>query len=425
MAQRQVVVTALVAFLLGSAAGFWFGKRTDTAAQAVSAAAPVSAAKGAREVLFWRDPMRPEVHFDKGGRSPFMDMELVPVYADEAAADTAGLVQLTAAVEQRAAMRVASATRGSLRGSVNLFGTVVPDERTSAVVQARADGYVRKLLVRTPYASIRAGEPMVEVVIPSWSSAFREYLTLRATAGVDMAVKKGARDRLTQVGISNDLIEQIEQADRFDGTITLHAPRAGVVTEIGVTEGSAFAPGTVLFRVNGQDTVWVNAQVPESQTAGLAAGAKVTARFAALPGQEVPGRVDAVLPDVDRISRTRTLRIVLGNPDHRLVPGMSLTAQVEASTVADAVVVPAEAIIRTGSGNRVVVALGGSRYQVQPVTTGLESGVLTQVVDGLAVGQSVVVSGQFLIDAEAEMRGSTAHAGSDSAGGAAAGSAGH
>ena len=404
---RSSIVAVVAAAALGVLIGFYLARSHPAGADRVGAPAPALATDG-RRILYWRDPMRPEVKFDHPGKSPFMDMELEPVYAPSSVPSNVSsnsVLQLDGQVVQNTSVRTEAAVLGHLQSEIRAFGSVVADERLRAVVQARADGYVRRLAVRVPSTSVKAGEPLVEVVFPIWSAAFREYLLVRHNAGLDAAVKSGARDRLVQLGIPPELITDVENSNSWDGTITLRAPRAGTVTQIPVVDGSALTNGTVLFQIVGLDSVWLMAEVPESRAAALGAGMPVTARVPASSGSVITGQVAAVLDTVDPVSRERGVRVILPNSKHALVPGMSGSVTFTATSATQHVLIPEEAIVSDGRDNRVFVALGQGRFEIRQVQLGAAGGGKAEVLTGLSQGEAVVTSGQFLLDAEADLEG--------------------
>jgi Cu(I)/Ag(I) efflux system membrane fusion protein len=182
----------------------------------------------------------------------------------------------------------------------------------------------------------------------------------------------------------------------------------GVISELNAREGMTVMSGAPLFRINGLSTVWVNAEIPESQASLVRPGIAVEARAPALPGTVVKGRVSTLLPDVNPTTRTLKARIELANPGNRLVPGMFVTVSFAPESRQEALTVPTEAVIRTGTRSVVIVAQEQGKFSVVDVEVGMESGGQSEIRKGLQAGQKVVVSGQFLLDSEANLRGSAA-----------------
>ena len=388
------------AFALGGVATYLVMHRR--AGEPVSA---MSATTPEKKALYWYDPMVPAQHFDHPGKSPFMDMQLVPKYTDEAAGP--GVVQVDSRQVQNLGVRTAQAMRGALKASARVTGTVAFDERAVTVVQARVAGIVERLEVRAPLSPVTQGQPLLTLIAPDWTAAQEEYLALRRTHsdGLD-DVRTAARGRLLLLGMTQAQIRAVEQTGRAQTRITVAAPQAGVVGELSVREGATVMAGAPLLRINGLDTVWVNAAIPEAQIGRVGTDAAVDAQLPAFPSEHFSGHIEALLADVDAVTRTQTARIVLKNPQHRLAPGMFAQLTIERAKAAnEQVLVPTEAIIATGTRDVVIVADGKGRFRAQEVRIGDEADGKTQVLEGLNEGDAVVLSGQFLIDSEASLTG--------------------
>ncbi|MEX0735253.1 MAG: efflux RND transporter periplasmic adaptor subunit [Steroidobacteraceae bacterium] len=381
-------------FALGAGGGYWWAHRAPPQDQPVS---------GEREVLYWHDPMKPDVKFDKPGKSPFMDMELVPVYADEADGDAD--VQVSANVVQNLGIRFGKVEKATLSARLQAVGSVAFDEGLLELVQARVDGYVTRLHVKAPLVLVRRGQPLAAIVAPQWLAAQQEYLVLLdARSPSAQSIREAARRRLVVLGVPEAAIRAIETKRATDASTTIYAPIDGAVTELGVREGAAFMPGATLFRINGLSTVWVNAQIPEAHVSTIPAGSTAEVRATAWPGPTFKGQVIALLPDLDRQTRTLTARVAIENPGRKLAPGMYVTLDFTGPPGEPQLVVASEAVIATGERSVVIVAREGGGFDVANVTVGAEQDGRTVILSGLSEGQSVVVSGQFLIDSEASLK---------------------
>ena len=357
-----------------------------------------------KKILYYHDPMVPASKFDKPAKSPFMDMMMSPVYAD--GDSDQGNVTVSPRIQQNLGVRTALVTEGTLSPQVSAVGSIAFNERDQAVVQARATGYVERLYVRATLDRVAKGQPLVDLYVPDWIAAQEEFLSVRRMQGTDLAaLVDGARQRMRQVGMSDDQIRLVEKTGRTQPRISLVAPIGGVLVELTVREGMTVMPGATLFRISGLSTVWANAEVPESQSALLRPGAKVQARSAAAPGTVFNGTVQAIVPEVNTTTRTLKARIELANPGSRLVPGMFVQMQFMDMRPEKALLVPTEAVIQTGKRAVVMVAEANGRFRPVDVEAGIESGGQTEIKRGLQAGQRVVVSSQFLIDSEASLRG--------------------
>ncbi len=368
-----------------------------------------------RRILFYHDPMVPGKRFEAPGKSPFMDMMLVPAYAGAEGADS-GTVTVSARIQQSLGLRTAPVMEGALSPQVAAVGSIAFNERDQAVVQARSMGYVERLHVRATLDRVAKGQPLAELYVPDWVAAQEEFLSVRRMQGTELEpLVDGARQRMRQIGMSEEHIREVETAGRTLARLTIVAPLAGVVTELMAREGTTVMTGTTLFRINGLSTVWAHAEVPESQAALLRVGNKVRATSPAVPGVTFEGRVQAILPEVDPQTRTLKARMELANPDGRLVPGMFAQMNFVEMHEATAVLIPSEAVIQTGRRTVVMLAEEGGRFRPVDVEIGIESGDRTEIRRGLRAGQRVVLSGQFLIDSESSLKGLEARLNSEAA----------
>ncbi|WP_374582360.1 efflux RND transporter periplasmic adaptor subunit [Pseudoduganella sp.] len=367
-------------------------------------AAPAPATRDARQPLYWHDPMVPGQRFDKPGKSPYMDMQLVPVYAEEGA--DSGTVRISPRVQQNLGVRTAVVASAPLQLALTAVGNVAFNEADVAVVQARASGFVERVLVRTTLEPVRRGQPLAEVTMPDWVAAQEEFLAVRRMPGAGGGLLEAARQRMLLAGMSEQQVRQVESGGRVLARQVLLAPAGGVVTELAAREGMAVAAGTPLYRINGLDTVWVMAELPENLAPQVAPGNTVLARAAALPGLELHGKVAAILPQVDSATRTVRARIELANPGRRLAPGMFVNLSFAAPQRAPALLVPSEAVIRTGTRSVVMLEQEPGKFVPVQVELGQEAGGQVEVRSGLQPGQKVAVSGQFLLDSEASLKAS-------------------
>ncbi|WP_373997034.1 efflux RND transporter periplasmic adaptor subunit [Duganella vulcania] len=354
--------------------------------------------------------MVPGQKFDKPGKSPYMDMQLVPVYGGADGDD--GSVTISPRVQQNLGVRTALVTSGRLPSGVVAVGNVAYNERDVALVQARSSGFIERLYVRAPLDPVRKGQPLAELYVPDWIAAQEEYLAARRMQGGDTAsLVDGARQRMRLAGMSDAQIQLVESSGKVHPRVTITAPARGVVAELGAREGMTVAPGALLFRINGLSTVWVNAEVPESVAARVRPGDAAEARAQALPGSVFKGKVGAVLPEVNAATRTLKARIELANPGGQLVPGMYASVTFGSSRGADVLLVPSEAVIQTGTRSVVLLAQDGGKFQPVDVEPGAEGNGMTEIRKGLAAGQKIVLSGQFLLDSEASLKGTATRMG--------------
>jgi membrane fusion protein, copper/silver efflux system len=365
--------------------------------------------------------MAPGQKFDKPGKSPFMDMQLVPMYADEAGAGSgdSSKVSISPRVQQNLGIRTAEVKEGSLATAVEAVGSVAYNERAVAVVQARSNGFVERLFVRAPLDTVRKHQALAELYVPEWVAAQEEYLAAKRVAGSELGERmqgllEGARQRMRLAGMTEAQIRLVESSGSVQARLALTAPISGVVTELGAREGMTVMAGAALFRINGLSTVWIHAEVPENLAAQVRPGNAVEVRTQVFPGTTFKGRVSAILPEVATATRTLKVRIEVGNPGGRLVPGMFATIDFASRASREMLLVPSEAVIQTGERSVVMIAQGEGRFAPVDVEAGMQAGGQTEIRAGLDAGQKVVVSGQFLIDSEASLKGTTQRMGASS-----------
>ncbi len=356
-------------------------------------------------VQYYHDPMVPGRKFDSPGKSPFMDMMLVPAYSGADSADNSS-VKVSPRIQQNLGIRTAAVAMGMLAPEIGASGSVQWNERERVVIQSRAMGYVEKLNVTATLDSVKQGQTLLTVYVPDWIAAQEEFLSLQKMKGENLQpLVDAARQRMLQVGMSNAQIRQVEQSGRTQPRVAIVAPRSGVITELMVREGMTVQPGMTLVEINGLSTVWVQAEVPEGQAVYVRPGVNVVAKAQAVPGRSFEGTVQAVLPQLNSNTRTVLARIVLKNPEQKLLPGMFVQTRFMDSSRPETLIVPSEAVIQTGRRAVVMLANEEGRFTPVEIKTGIEFDGKTEVLEGLQPGQEVVLSGQFLIDSEASLRG--------------------
>jgi len=396
MNTRNLGIAAVVvamALTLTAWLAYRAGQRSDPAIE--------STAKAERDVLYWFDPMVPDKRFDKPGKSPFMDMQLVPRYAD--AVPTSG-VKVAAAAVQSLGLRSQVIVPSQLAGQVTASAAITWDLRREARLDTAVDAQVVRLWIKAPYESIVAGAPLAALEAPAWASAIAEYLALRdADSAEARALAGDARRRLQRLGLAEADIRAAERGGQRTAQVIVHAPISGVITELPVREGQWLRPGELLARINPLASVWLEAALPQAQAAQVAAGGNVSIAIDALGGTLRKGEIEQVLPQIDPRSRSQTVRIVLDNRDGALVPGQFARVTLQLPPGEPALWVPDEALILTGAQARLALDEGEGRYRIAVVGTGRRAQGHTEIRSGLKAGERVVLSGQFLLDSEASV----------------------
>jgi Cu(I)/Ag(I) efflux system membrane fusion protein len=400
--RARLAAGAAAIALVGVGAGYGLAHLSKSAAP-TAMAAPEKA-----KPLYWYDPMKPDQHFDKPGKSPFMDMQLAPRYPEAGSAgggpdsSATGGVRIDPAAAQSLGVRLATVERGAFAQTLDATGVLDFNQRQVAIVQARAAGFVQRVYARAPGDVVAAGAPIADLLIPSWGGAQAEYLAVRKTG--DTALEAAARQRLRLLGMSDDLVAAVARDGRPRMVVTISTPQGGAIQTLDVRQGMTVAMGQTLAQVAGLSTVWLNAAVPEAQAGLVHVGGTAQAELAAFPAETFAGRMTAILPTTQADSRTLTVRVELQNRGGRLRPGMFATLHL-GGEARPALFVPSEAVIRTGRRAVVMLAGDAGRYQPVEVRLGREDGDRTEILAGLNEGQKVVASSQFLIDSEASLAG--------------------
>jgi membrane fusion protein, copper/silver efflux system len=368
--------------------------------QGGASASGAAGASAESKPQYWYDPMHPAEHFDKPGKSPFMDMQLVPRYAKDA---TPGSIAVDSRVVQNLGLRLASVEEGSFARVVDTVGSVGVDEHRIEAVQVRQSGWIERLDVRAAGDSVRRGQLLAGVYSPDLLATQQELLI--ALGSNDPELVEAARRRLALFGLSAVQIARVEKTQQVEKTVDYYAPFDGYVMDLGARQGAEVQPGTTLFQLADLNSVWITAEVPETQAAWLKPGDRAEVEVPALPGERFEGQVDYLYPELTQATRTLKVRVVVKNPHKHLRPGMFAAAHFHSMTQDHALTVPSESVIKTGMRSFVIVAHDDTHFRPTRVRIGAEQGGRSEILEGLTLGQNVVSSGQFLIDSEANLRG--------------------
>ena len=381
----------------------------NSTSMGIKSAAPVGVMQdnSGKVVKYWYDPMVPTQKFDKPGKSPFMDMQLAPKYA-ESDGENAG-VAISSQTQHNLGIRLAKVEKHDFGDKLSAVGRIQPDEGKLYVVQTRIPGFVERLLVRAMGDQVSKGQKVAEMYAPELLAAQQEYLALNVyekdTASKGQAssgLAQAARSRLKLLGMTEGEMTAITQSGKPSPRFGIYAPASGVLTELNVREGGQLMPGTSLMQITDLSKVWLIADVPEQDASKLKLGNAAVVRLQGL-ADPIKGKVSYIYPSLDATTRSLQVRVELPNKSGRLRP--SMYANVEFSGESHhALSVPSEAVIATGTRKVVIIKLKNGFHPVD-VTTGQENDSATEILQGLAAGDEVVASGQFLIDSEASLSG--------------------
>jgi Cu(I)/Ag(I) efflux system membrane fusion protein len=408
---QKLIVRAVAAVFAAAAlvgAGYVAGSHraaTGTPMASATAATPSAAGdkidpKTGRNVLYWHDPMVPNQHFDKPGKSPFMNMELQPVFVDEGSSSG---IKVDSTLQQNLGIRYATVVRQDASESFDAIGTTQFDESMADVVQLRVTGYIDHLYASAPMQRVVKGGPIASLFVPDWLAPQEEYLALKR-GGMDAGLLAAARARMRALSIPDGLIASLERTGKAQTHVTLFAQQAGVLTELNVRDGAMVSPGQTLAKIAGLSKLWLIVEIPESLALQVRPGMMVDATFAGDASQHFSGHIREILPGISPDSRTLQARLEIDNAGLKLTPGMLMRARVSGAKPVSRLLVPSEAVITTGKRSIVIVRNSDGRLQPVQVVIGHDSGDGTEVTSGLTEGQQVVASGQFLIDSEASLR---------------------
>lgn len=358
-----------------------------------------SAATDEKKILYWVAPMDPNYRRDEPGKSP-MGMDLVPVYADGGGVG----VKISPSVENNLGVRTVSVERGQLWRRIDTVGYVDFNENNISHIHLRTKGWIDKLLVKSEGERVKKGQKLFEVYSPELIAAQEEYLqALRMSNKVLVA---SSDERLQALGVPDRVIRQLRKTRRAQQTVPVYAPQDGIIAALNVREGMYVEPMREVMALADLASVWLLAEVFESQSAWVKEGQPAEVRLSYHPGRQWEGTVDYIYPSLNPKTRTLKVRLSFENPDETLKPNMFATVTIYAGAKKDLIIIPREALIRAGAEERVIIAKGEGRYEPRIVTAGIESGDHVAIMAGLKDGEKVVTSGQFLIDSEASLKAS-------------------
>ncbi len=416
--KMNTIMIAVVALAAGLGGGYWWAGMQH-GIPVNTADVPASAPTG-KKPLFYRSPMNPSVTSPVPAKDD-MGMDYIPVFADQSDDNTPkGTVRIDAVTIQDIGVRTAKAVRRNLSREVRAAGRVTFDEEHLALLHPKIEGWIENLRVDKTGERIRRDDILLGIYSPQLVSSEQEYLL--ALKNADMLAKspfadirqgakdlvQAARDRLRLFDVPEHQIKELEQTGKVHKTLHIHSPFDGVVIKVGAREGQYVTPKTELFSIADLSVVWVYADIFESDLPWIKEGDQAEIRVAAVPGREFHGRIAYIYPYLESGTRTVKVRLVFDNAEGLLKPAMFANAIIRANRQLDAIVVPSEAVVRSGNRNQIFIARGEGRFEPREVTLGVSSEGMTQVLSGVAEGERIVTSAQFLIDSESKLREATA-----------------
>ena len=358
-----------------------------------------SVASGEKKILYWVAPMDAAYRRDGPGKSP-MGMDLVPVY-DEGGGTS---VKISPAVENNMGVRSAVVERKKLWRMINTVGYVDFDENKISHIHIRTTGWIEKLVVRSEGERVKKGQLLFELYSPELVNAQDDYI--QALKSGSQFLLNASRERLLALGIANKQIREIKKLRKTNQYVRVYAPQDGIVAKLTVREGMYVTPSMEIMSLADLSSVWILAEVFESQANWVKKGQSADVKLSYVPGREWAGKVEYIYPSLNEKTRTLKVRLVFDNADEVLKPNMFTNVSIYGGPKNNVVIIPREALIRTGGAARVILATGKGHFQPREVVVGIESGDWIEIQQGLTEGDKVVTSGQFLIDSEASLKAS-------------------
>jgi len=354
-----------------------------------------------KEILYWVAPMDSNYRRDKPGKSP-MGMKLIPFYAGTD--EDGSTISISPTVVQNLGVRTAKAELTRLWRGIDTVGYVGYDESKVSHIHLRTEGWIEKLAVESEGDRFKKGDFLFDVYSPKLVNAQEELVT--ALSSGNKGLIRASKERLSALGISAAQIKQLQKNKKVKQRISIYAPQDGVVSDLPVREGMFVKPSMKVMTLGDLSSVWLLAEVFERQSAWVEVGQPAEVNLSYIPGKTWQGKVEYIYPSLDAKTRTLKVRLRFDNPGESLKPNMYANVKIFGGAKENTIVIPLEGLIRTGREHRVIISQGEGKFEAREVVAGIESGNYVEILQGIKEGENIVISGQFLIDSEASMRGS-------------------
>jgi Cu(I)/Ag(I) efflux system membrane fusion protein len=404
---KVAALLGLVGLVTGLLAGYFIFQQ-DTAGQ------PKKHDSGS-EPLFYRHPMNPSVTSPTPAKGS-MGMDYVPVYADSEQTGNPGTVRIDPVTKNNIGLRTAVAVQKALGRTIRTLGRVDYDEENLVRLHPKVDGWIKEIRIDKTGQPVKDDDILLSIYSPKLVATQQEYLlalenyqTLKGSSIYD--IREGAadlvessRERLVLLDVPLHQIEELESSGKVKKNLHIHAPASGTVLKIGARKGQFVTPGTELYLIADLNTVWVYADIYDYELPWVKEGDRVEMTLASAPGRVFKGELAYIYPYAEAKTRTTKVRLVFENPDLILRPEMFAEVSIKASEKPNLIVVPAEAVVRSGDFNQIFVMTADGRFEPRKVQLGIESMGEVSVESGVLAGERVVVSAQFLVDSESKLR---------------------
>jgi len=392
-------VSAIAASLIVAA----IGSAAKVVLADVMTAPPAAGSTADRKIKYYRNPMGlPDT--SPVPKKDSMGMDYIAVFEGDDADD--GMVKLSPGKIQRSGVKSEPAARRTIQTRIRAPGTIQLDERRISVIAMRSESFVLGVADITTGSHVTKGQRLMEIYSPAIASAAAEYIatiTSKTTAG-DGLYGRGSRQRLINLDMPDAAIAAIEKTRNVPTSVEWDSPRDGIVLERSAIEGMRVQPGGVLFRIADHSVVWALIDIAERDLGAIRLGQSATVKARSFPGRDFSGEVEVVYPEINKETRTARLRVALPNPDELLLHDMYVDAEIAIGSDAPVLAVPDSAVMDTGRKQAVFVDKGDGRLEPREVKIGQRGDGYVEIRDGLTDGDPVVVSANFLVDAESNLK---------------------
>lgn len=354
-----------------------------------------------KKIMYWVAPMDASYRRDEPGKSP-MGMDLVPVYEDDAGSG----VKISPAVENNLGVRTRTIEEGLLWRRIDTVGYVDFDENKISHIHLRTKGWIEKLYVKSEGERVKTGQLLFKVYSPELVNVQEEYV--QALGSGNARLISASQERMQALGVPDSLVTTLKKTRKASQYVPVYAKQNGIVSKLSVREGMFVMPSREVMSLADLSSIWILAEVFESQADWVQIGKSAEVRLSYLPGRLWEGKVEYIYPSLDSKTRTLKVRLRFDNADESLKPNMFTDVTIYGGAKRKTLIIPREALIRAGEEDRVIVSLGEGRFEARKVMAGIESGELIEILSGVNAGEAVVTSGQFLLDSEASLKASMA-----------------
>jgi len=412
---KQVWITALITLLLGGGGGYWIASQGNVNQQIDSHITTE------RKALFYRNPMNPAITSPVPAKDN-MGMDYIPVYADDSANSSApaGTVKINPTVVQNIGVRTIKAELKTLSRTIRTIGRVTFDEERVTRLHPKYDGWVEEMFIDRTGDKVSKNTMLMAIYSPQLVATQEEYLLALNNAKMlknspfpdvregAQSLLRSAHERLQLLDVPAHQIKSLKRTRKITKAVHIHSPFDGIVMKIGARQGQRITPATELYMIADLSRVWVIVDLYEDDLPWVREGDTAEMKVAGIPGRIFTGTVSYIYPYLEAKTRTIKIRLEFDNPELALKPDMFANVSVQAGKQIDAVIVPSEAIVRTGQQEQVFVQRAPGHFEPRKVIIGVESEGQVQILEGIKAGEIVVTSSQFLIDSESKLKEATA-----------------